>query len=79
MSDQSTSYKLYYVAPNENTKIIDNKSYIDFVSDLMGETITEAKKIIELGKITVNGNIVKDINFSLRKSDIVIRNIYPSY
>lgn len=66
-SENTNTEKKFYIKPNLNTKVLDIEPFLDFVSK-----ITEnAEKMIKLQEVTVNGEVVTDINFILKSGDVV--------
>ena len=65
------SMKKFYIEPNESTRVLDNKSFVEFVADTIKKSTNEASKLIKVGKVTVNRNIIIDENFTLSSGDVV--------
>jgi RNA-binding protein YlmH len=65
------SVKKFYIEPNEKTRVLDNKSFVEFVAETIKKTTNEASKLIKVGKVTVNRNIIIDENFTLSSGDVV--------
>lgn len=66
-----SSIKKFYIEPNEQTKIINNKSFVEFVSETVGKSIDESLLMIKESKVSVNRNIVTDDKYELKSGDIV--------
>ena len=65
------SIKKFYIEPNESTRVLDNKSFVEFVSKTTGTSLSESLNMIRVNKVTVNGEIVTDQNFELKSGDVV--------
>lgn len=65
------SIKKFYIEPDIKTRVLDNKSFVDFVSKTTGTSLSESLNMIRVNKVTVNGEIVTDQNFELKSGDVV--------
>jgi len=65
------SMKKFYIEPNEKTRVLDNKSFVEFVAETIKKSTEESSKLIKVGKVTVNRNIIIDENFTLTSGDVV--------
>lgn len=65
------SIKKYYIEPDDKTKVLDNTSFVEFVSQTANLTSANALSSIKAGKVTVNREIIVDENFQLNSGDVV--------
>ena len=65
------SIKKFYIEPDSKTRILDNKSFVEFVTETIKGSISDAIDSIKLGKITVNKNIIIDEDYQLKSGDVV--------
>ena len=65
------SIKKFYIEPDIKTRVLDNKSFVEFVSKTTGTSLSESLNMIRVNKVTVNGEIVTDQNFELKSGDVV--------
>ena len=67
--------KRFMSQPTSDTNTIDSKNLEDFVMKMMNVIKANANTLIINGKVSVNGNIVKDNNYVLKSGDVVRNNI----
>ena len=65
------STKHLFVQPNADTKKIHIIDFVSFVSKTYESSLTVAGAAIENGDVTVNGNVVLDVNYALVSGDVV--------
>lgn len=63
----TNSEKKFYAKPNDKTKKMELKPFLEFISKLSDN----AEKMIKTQDVTVNGEVVTDINYILKSGDIV--------
>jgi len=69
-ANTNTVKKFYTQVPND-TPQLDNTNFVDFVAKVGNVLADNAKRLIELNKVTVNNNKVTDIDFILNVGDLV--------
>lgn len=57
----------FYAKVNTSTQKLDNKSFTQFISELSDD----AETMIKTKKVTVNGIVITDTNYSLKPGDVV--------
>lgn len=65
------SIKKFYIEPDNKTRVLDKKSFVDFVAETTGSTKENALDMIKNSKVSVNKNIIVDENFQLNSGDVV--------
>jgi RNA-binding protein YlmH len=65
------SVKKFYIEPDSKTRVLDNKSFVEFVAETTNTSVGSALGMIKSYKITVNKNIVVDENYQLKSGDVV--------
>ena len=65
------SIKKFYIEPDSKTRVLDNKSFVEFVAETTKSTKDNALNMIKTSKVTVNKNIIVDENYQLNSSDVV--------
>ena len=63
--------KKFYIEPNESTRVLDNKSFVEFVAEVTKTSTTNALSFIKTSRVTVNKNIIVDENYQLNSGDVV--------
>lgn len=63
--------KKFYTKVPTNTPQLDNTNFVDFVAKVGDVLADNAKRLIELNKVTVNNNRVTDVNYVLNTGDLV--------
>ena len=66
-----TFIKKYSPKVTENTRKLDNNSLPEVISELLTVSVNEAKSYIIESDVTVNGDPVTDIMYTLKSNDIV--------
>ena len=65
------SIKKVYIEPDSKTRVLDNKSFVEFVAEATKSTKDNALNMIKTSRVTVNKNIIVDENYQLNSSDVV--------
>jgi RNA-binding protein YlmH len=65
------SIKKFYIEPDTKTRVLDKKSFVEFVAETTKTTTTNALSLIKSSRVTVNKNIVVDENYELNSGDVV--------
>ena len=65
------SIKKFYIEPDSKTRVLDNKSFVEFVAETTKSTKDNALNMIKTSRVTVNKNIIVDENYQLNSSDVV--------
>ena len=65
------SIKKFYIEPDSKTRVLDNKSFVEFVAETTNTSVGSALDMIKSYKITVNKNIIVDENYQLKSGDVV--------
>ena len=65
------SIKKFYIEPDIKTRVLDNKSFVEFVAETTKSTKDNALNMIKTSRVTVNKNIIVDENYQLNSSDVV--------
>ncbi len=65
------SIKKFYIEPDSKTRVLDNKSFVEFVAETSKKSTNDSINQIKSGKVTVNKNIIVDENFTLTSGDVV--------
>ena len=65
------SIKKFYIEPDIKTRVLDNKSFVEFVAETTKSTKDNALNMIKTSKVTVNKNIIIDENYQLNSGDVV--------
>ena len=65
------SVKKFYIEPDDETRVLDNKSFVEFVSETINKSNEQSLKLIKSGKVSVNKNTIVDENFTLTSGDVV--------
>ena len=63
--------KKYFSKVTDSTKRMNAKGFVEIISDLLAISMNESKIMIESSGVSVNGDIVKDINYELKSGDVV--------
>jgi hypothetical protein len=65
------SIKKFYIEPDTKTRVLDKKSFVEFVAETTKTTTTNALSLIKTSRVTVNKNIFVDENYQLNSGDVV--------
>ena len=65
------SIKKFYIEPDTKTRVLDKKSFVEFVAETTKTTTTNALSLIKSSRVTVNKNIIVDENYELNSGDVV--------
>lgn len=65
------SIKKFYIEPDSKTRVLDNKSFVEFVAETTKSTKDNALNMIKTSRVTVNKNIIVDENYQLNSGDVV--------
>ena len=65
------SIKKFYIEPDIKTRVLDNKSFVEFVAETTKSTKDNALNMIKTSRVTVNKNIIIDENYQLNSGDVV--------
>ena len=65
------SIKKFYIEPDSKTRVLDNKSFVEFVTETTKSTKDNALNMIKTSRVTVNKNIIVDENYQLSSGDVV--------
>jgi len=65
------SIKKVYIEPDSKTRVLDNKSFVEFVAEVTKTSTTNALSFIKTSRVTVNKNIIVDENYQLNSGDVV--------
>lgn len=65
------SIKKVYIEPDSKTRVLDNKSFVEFVAETTKSTKDNALNMIKTSRVTVNKNIIVDENYQLNSGDVV--------
>ena len=65
------SIKKFYIEPDSKTRVLDNKSFVEFVAEATKSTKDNALNMIKTSRVTVNKNIIVDENYQLNSSEVV--------
>ena len=65
------SIKKFYIEPDNKTRVLDNKSFVEFVAETTKSTKDNALNMIKTSRVTVNKNIIVDENYQLNSGDVV--------
>ena len=65
------SIKKFYIEPDSKTRVLDNKSFVEFVAETTKSTKDNALNMIKTSRVTVNKNIIIDENYQLNSGDVV--------
>jgi RNA-binding protein YlmH len=65
------SIKKFYIEPDTKTRVLDKKSFVDFVAEVTKSTKDNALNFIRKSRVTVNKNIIVDENYELNSGDVV--------
>ena len=65
------SIKKFYIEPDIKTRVLDNKSFVEFVAEATKSTKDNALNMIKTSRVTVNKNIIVDENYQLNSGDVV--------
>ena len=65
------SIKKFYIEPDSKTRVLDNKSFVEFVAEVTKTSTTNALSFIKTSRVTVNKNIIVDENYQLNSGDVV--------
>ena len=65
------SIKKFYIEPDTKTRVLDNKSFVEFVAEVTKTSTTNALSFIKTSRVTVNKNIIVDENYQLNSGDVV--------
>ena len=65
------SIKKFYIEPDIKTRVLDNKSFVEFVAETTKSTKDNALNMIKTSRVTVNKNIIVDENYQLNSGDVV--------
>ena len=65
------SIKKVYIEPDSKTRVLDNKSFVEFVAETTKSTKDNALNMIKTSRVTVNKNIIVDENYQLSSGDVV--------
>lgn len=65
------SIKKFYIEPDSKTRVLDNKSFVEFVAETTKSTKDNALNMIKTSRVTVNKNIIVDENYQLSSGDVV--------
>lgn len=65
------SIKKFYIEPDSKTRVLDNKSFVEFVAETTKSTKDNALNMIKTSRVTVNKNIIVDENHQLSSGDVV--------
>ena len=52
------SIKKFYIEPDSKTRVLDNKSFVEFVAETTKSTKDNALNMIKTSRVTVNKNII---------------------
>ena len=63
--------KKFYTKVPTDTPQLDNTNFVDFVAKVGDVLADNAKRLIQLNKVTVNNNRVTDVNYVLNTGDLV--------
>ena len=65
------SVKKFYIEPDNRTRVLDNKSFVEFVAETINKSNEQSLNLIKVGKVSVNRDTVIDENFNLTSGDVV--------
>ena len=65
------SIKKFYIEPDSKTRVLDKKSFVEFVAEVSKATTADALSFIKTSRVTVNKNIIVDENYQLNSGDVV--------
>ena len=65
------SIKKFYIEPDTKTRVLDKKSFVEFVAEVTKSTKDNALNFIRKSRVTVNKNIIVDENYELNSGDVV--------
>jgi RNA-binding protein YlmH len=65
------SIKKFYIEPDSKTRVLDKKSFVEFVAEVTKSTKDNALNMIRTSRVTVNKNIIVDENYQLNSGDVV--------
>jgi len=65
------SIKKFYIEPDSKTRVLDKKSFVEFVAEVTKTTTADALMFIRTSRVTVNKNIIVDENYQLKSGDVV--------
>jgi RNA-binding protein YlmH len=65
------SIKKFYIEPDTKTRVLDKKSFVEFVAEVTKSTKDNALNFIRKSRVTVNKNIIVDENYQLNSGDVV--------
>ena len=65
------SVKKYFIEPDDKTRVLDNKAFVEFVSETINKSNDISFNFIKSGKVSVNKNTITDENFTLTSGDVV--------
>ena len=65
------SIKKFYIEPDTKTRVLDKKSFVEFVAEVTKSTKDNALNMIRTSRVTVNKNIIVDENYQLNSGDVV--------
>ena len=65
------SINKFYIEPDSKTRVLDNKSFVEFVAEVTKTSTTNALSFIKTSRVTVNKNIIVDENYQLNSGDVV--------
>jgi len=69
--DFNSKYKKYYPKVTDKTRRLSIEAFPNFVAELISIPLQDAVNMIKNYEITVNGDIVIDVNYQLKVGDIV--------
>jgi RNA-binding protein YlmH len=65
------SIKKVYIETDTKTRVLDKKSFVEFVAEVTKSTKDNALNFIRKSRVTVNKNIIVDENYELNSGDVV--------
>jgi len=65
------SIKKFYIKPDDKTRILNNKYFVEFVAETINKSNEHSLNLIKSGKVSVNRDTVIDENFNLTSGDVV--------
>ena len=61
----------FFVKPSSKTKQVSVNSLVNIVSSMTNTSETKSTSIITKASVTINGNLVTDINYQVKTGDII--------
>ena len=65
------SIKKFYIEPNDKTRVLDSKFFVEFVAETINKSKEQSLNMIKSGKVSVNRDTIIDENFTLTSGDVV--------